>query len=170
MPRLVTVLVLVLLSGGCGGGGSADSSTSVASPAPPVTSPTPTKPVALTIAQAGPRYLAIVKPYNTALEKFEDAAHANTPWRSLRPLAGKVAQANATQAKALRETHWPTAVQAPMAALLAETDLAQRDWDRTATAKTADELAQAVRSAARHNGSKPASQIRTLLGLPPYSE
>jgi hypothetical protein len=169
MRRLVTVLVLTLLTGGCGGAGSGDSSTWVTSPAPPTTSPTPGA-VALTLAQAGPRYLQIVKPYNTALERFEDAAQANTPWRSLRPLAAKVAQANAAHAKALRETRWPIGVRAPMAKLLAETDLAQRDWERAAAAKTADDLAQAVRSAVRHNGSKPAGQIRTLLGLPAYSE
>jgi hypothetical protein len=106
----------------------------------------------MTVAQAGVRYLEIVKPYNTALKKFEDAAHAGTPWKDLRPLAGEVAQANATHAQALRETNWPVGVDAPMAALLKEVD------------------AQAVRAAAGHSGSKPAGQIRTLLGLPPYSE
>jgi hypothetical protein len=124
----------------------------------------------VTVAQAGVRYLEIVKPYNTALKKFEDAAHAGTPWRDLRPLAGEVAQANAAHAQALRETNWPVGVEAPMAALLKEVDVAQQNWQRAANAQTADDLAQAVRAAAGHSGSKPAGQIRTLLGLPPYSE
>jgi hypothetical protein len=169
--RLVTVMVLALLAGGCEGAGPGGSSTWVTSPAPPTTSPTSSAgSTPLTVAQAGSRYLEIVRPYNTALEKFEDAAHAGTPWKNLRPLAGRVAQANAAHAKALRQTSWPAAVRAPMAALLTEIDLAQRSWQRAAQAKTADELARAVRAAAAHSGSKPAGQIRTLLGLPPYSE
>src|SRR5215211_6147422 len=154
MRRLLAVLALALLAGGCGGQGSADP----AQPAPPpAAAPSASSgPSALTVAAAGPRYLEIVKPYNVALERFEDAAHANTPWRDLRPLAAAVAQANAAHAQALRETPWPEEVRAPMAALLAEIDLAQREWQRVAAAKTADELAQAVRAAAAHSGSKPA--------------
>jgi hypothetical protein len=168
--RPVTVLVVALFATGCGGTSPAGSPTSVRSPAPPVTSPTPSPaPSTLTLAQAASRYLEIVRPYNTALAKFEDAAHANKPWRDLRPLAREVAQANAAQAQALRQTRWPVEVGTPMADLLTEIDLAQGDWQRTADAQTSDELAQAVRAAAGHSGSKPAGQIRTLLGLPPYS-
>jgi hypothetical protein len=58
----------------------------------------------LTVAQAGSRYLQIVTPCNAALRKFQDAAHANKPWRDLLPLADQVAQANAAQAQALRQT------------------------------------------------------------------
>jgi hypothetical protein len=76
------------------------------------------------VTQAGPRYLEIVTPHNTALQKFQDAAHANKPWRDLRPLAGGVAQANAAQAQALRQTSWPAEVATPMATLLTEIDLA----------------------------------------------
>lgn len=122
------------------------------------------------MAQAGPRYLQIVAPYNTALQKFQDAAHANKPWRDLLPLAGQVAQANAGQATALRQTSWPVEVATPMAALLTEIDLAQTDWQRAADAKTSNELAQAVQAAAGHSGATPAGQIRTALGLPPYSK
>jgi hypothetical protein len=169
---LMSILVLTLLAGGCAGTSQENSPASAMSPAaPPVTSPTSDPaPNPLTVAQAGTRYLEIVKPYNTALETFEDAAHAGTPWRDLRPLAGEVARANAAHAQALRETSWPVGVQAPMTALLTEIDLAQRDWQHAANANTADELARAVRSAAAHSGSKPAGQIRTLLGLAPYTE
>jgi hypothetical protein len=124
----------------------------------------------LTVAQAGSRYLQIVTPYNAALQKFQDAAHANKPWRDLLPLAGQVAQANAAQAQALRQASWPVEVATPMATLLTEIDLAQGDWQRAADAKTSDELAQAVRAAAGHSGSTPAGQIRTALGLPPYTK
>jgi hypothetical protein len=136
-----------------------------------VTSPTPNpEPSTLTVVQAASRYLEIVRPCNTALQKFEDAAHANKPWRDLRPLADQVAQANAAQARTLRQTSWPVEVATPMAALLAEIDLAQGEWQRAADATTSDELAQAVQAAASHSGAQPAGQIRTVLGLPPYSQ
>jgi hypothetical protein len=124
----------------------------------------------LTVAQAKARYLAIVKPYNTALEALETAANSGKSWTTVRSLAGKVATANAAHAKALRATVWPEAVRQPMAALLVETDAAQRYWLRAAHAKTADELGSAIRSAAKHSGSKPATEVRSKLGLPPYRE
>ena len=169
MRHLMTLLVLALLASGCDGE-SLDATATASGPSPATSSAPDATPAALSVAEAGPRYLEIVKPYNTALEKFEDAAHAGKPWRDLRPLAGEVAAANAAHAKALREVRWPAEAEAPMAALLTEIDLAQREWERAANAKTADELAQAVRSAVAHSGAKRAGEIRTLLGLPPYSE
>lgn len=168
MRRLLAVLIIALFASGCGTG-RGGAGAWVTAPASPLTSPTPS-PSTLTVAQAGSRYLQIVAPYNAALQKFQDAAHANEPWRDLRPLAGEVAQANAAQAQALRQTSWPTGIATPMAALLTQIDLAQGDWQRAANAKTSDELAQAVRAAAAHSGSQPAGQIRTALGLPPYSK
>ncbi len=171
MRRVLAVLTIALLTSGCGGTSRGGPAASVASTAPPLTSPTPTpSPKTLTVAQAGTQYLQIVAPYNTALQKFQDAAHANKPWRDLLPLAGEVVRANAVQAQALRQTKWPVEIAAPMATLLTEIDLAQGDWQRAADAKTSDELAQAVRAAAAHSGSQPAGQIRTALGLPPYSK
>lgn len=166
MRRTVAVLTLTLLVAGCGTQEhrlepAAGQATASAAP-----SPTPTE---LTLAQAKARYLEIVAPYNTALKAFVSAAHANEPWRDLRPLAGKVASANAAHALQLRVTPWPAEVRAPMAALLKETDTAQRYWLRAAQAKTADELASAVHAAAAHSGKTPATEIRAKLGLPPYS-
>jgi hypothetical protein len=122
------------------------------------------------VAQAKTRYLEIVTPYNTALEELENAFNAGKPWTTVRTLAGKVATASAEHARALRATVWPDEVRQPMAALLAETDAAQRYWLLAAQAKTAQELTSAIRSAAKHSGSKQAAEIRSKLGLPPYRE
>ena len=167
MRRLIAILALTMLAAGCGG--QEDPPASSASATPPVSTVSPT-PTALTLAQAKTRYLEIVAPYNTVLEEFESAAQANKPWRSLLPLAAKVASENKAHARALRATEWPAQVRVPMAALLKETDAAQPYWERAARAKTADELAEAVLAAVKHNGSKPAGQVRSELGLPPYAE
>lgn len=166
--RSVAVLALILLVSGCGATQqhppAPPAGQQTASPAP---SPTPSE---LSLAQAKARYLEIVAPYNTALEKLESAANAGRSWTVVRTLAGKVAEANAAHARQLRATPWPAELHAPMAALLVETDAAQRYWQRAAQAKSAEELGRAIRAAAGHSGKTPATQIRAKLGLPPYSE
>lgn len=159
-------VALPLLATGCG-------ERQETPPAPAIketAASTPSAPAALTLAQAKDRYLAIVTPYNTALEELETAANAGKPWTTVRTLAGKVATANAEHAAALRATAWPDEVREPMAALLAETDAAQREWQRAAQAETVEELGAAIRSATAHSGTKPATEIRSKLGLPPYRE
>jgi hypothetical protein len=124
----------------------------------------------LTVAEAGRRYLEIVAPYNKALEELETAANSGKAWTTVRALAVKVAETNKSHGLALRTTAWPEEVRAPMAALLAEMDVAQRYWDTAARAKNVDELARAIRSAGKHSGAKPAGEVRAKLGLPAYSE
>ena len=124
----------------------------------------------MSVADARERYLKIIGPYNAALEKFESAAHAGRSWTDLRTLAGEVVDTNAAQAGALRAVDWPERVREPMAALLEETDAAQRYWSSAARATSADALASAVRSAAAHSGTKQANEVRSGLGLPPYAE
>lgn len=145
--------------------------------APPETEPTPSgsptaaassTPTALTVAEAAPRYLAIVAPYNTALEKFQAAVKAGTSLAGLRVLAGKVADANAAHARALRATAWPQQVRAPMAALLKETDAAEQCWRDAAQAKSATAMNKALKGAVEHDGGVPAGQVRSALGLPAY--
>jgi hypothetical protein len=160
------LVALSLLATGCGE--SPDTQPAPASQA--ATAAPPSAPAALTLAQAKDRYLKIVTPYNTALEDLETAANAGKSWTTVRVLAGKVATANAQHAAALRATTWPAEVREPMAELLAETDAAQREWQRAAQAKTVEELGAAIRSAAAHSGTKPATEIRGKLGLPPYRE
>lgn len=168
MRRVIAALALVLLSAGCANT-EQDASTPPAVGHTVSPAPTPT-PTTIDVAQARTRYLEIVAPYNDALEEFESAANAGKSWTSLRTLAGKVAETNAAHAQHLRATAWPPQVHTPMAALLKETDAAQRYWERAARAKTIEELAQAVRAASKHSGAKPAGQVRSALGLPPYSE
>lgn len=131
--------------------------------------PTPT-PIVLAPADAGKRYLEIVSPYNEALEALENAANAGRSWTEVRTLAAEVARANATQAEDLRATAWPEQARPPMAALLAEIDVAQRHWDRAAKATTAEELGRAIQDAAAHSGAEQAGEVRAALGLPPYRE
>lgn len=164
----VLALALALLVAGCGV--RQDELTQAGAPGPSVSVAPPPTPSALTVAEAGPRYLQIVAPYNKALEALETAANSGKSWTTVRALAVKVAEANETHARALRATLWPEEVRAPMAALLAETDAAQRYWESAGRAKNVDELARAIRSASRHSGAKPANEVRAKLGLPAYSE
>jgi hypothetical protein len=166
--RSIAVLALALLVAGCGG---RQDEPSAAGPPAQSAAPAPApSPSALTVAEAGPRYLQIVAPYNKALEEMETAANSGKSWTTVRALAGKVAETNEAHARALRATVWPDVVRTPMAALLVETDIAQRYWEAAARAKTVDELARALRSGGRHTGAKPAGEIRAKLGLPAYSE
>lgn len=165
MRRWIAVLALTLLTTGCAG-------TPEQRPAGQQTASAASTPTAgeLSVAEAGRRYLEIVAPYNIALEELESAAQGGESWTALRTRAAKVAQANEQHAQALRAVTWPAQARGPMAALLAETDAAQPHWLRAAQAKTADEFGAAVRSAVSHSGAKAAGEVRTALGLPPYSE
>ncbi|MEO3744004.1 hypothetical protein [Plantactinospora sp. B5E13] len=164
-------LAVALLVAGCGGDGTpAGPSWVAAAPsATPESGPT-SAPVALSLGRARARYLEIVRPYNTALEAFESAAQAGRAWTALRPLAAKVAAANRTHGRALRDTTWPARVREPVTALLRETDAAQREWERAARAETAAELLDAVNAAIRHSGAKQAGAVRSALGLAAYTE
>ncbi|MEH0934042.1 hypothetical protein [Micromonospora psammae] len=169
MRRWTAVLTLIVLLAGCGGGEQVDPQA----PAPVWQSAapaTPATPAALTPAEAKSRYLAIVAPYNTALEELEDAANAGKPWRTVRRLAADVARTNAAHAVELRETLWPAEVRAPMGALLKENDVALRHWRRAGEAADADALMREIRAAAAHSGAREAGKIRTALGLPAYRE
>lgn len=145
-----------------------------ASPEAPVTSPvappTTAKPRALSRAAAARRYLAIVRPYNVALEGLEDAFNAGESIVRLRPLAARVAQANAAHMRKLRATLWPSVVRAPMKRLLVESAAAQPYWLQAAKADTREELARSANAAARHDGTDSANQIRRALGLDDYDE
>jgi hypothetical protein len=157
------------------GGSTGTLEQPAASPAPPSsTAATPSstvaRPQALSRAQAAKRYLAIVKPYNVALERLEQAFNAGRPLGDLRTLSHAVANANDTQMDQLRATLWPTAVRQPMRSLLAESAAAQPYWLQAAEAGTRDELARALVTASRHDGSDAASQLRRALGLGAYDE
>ncbi|MFI7575366.1 hypothetical protein [Micromonospora sp. NPDC049497] len=162
----MSVLTLTVLLAGCGAGEQVGPRAST----PVWQSAAPTTPAALTPAEAKSRYLAIVAPYNIALEELEDAANAGKPWRTVRTLAAEVARTNAAHAVELREAVWPAEVRAPMAALLKENDVALRHWRRAGEAADADALMREIRAAAAHSGATEAGRVRTALGLPAYRE
>ncbi|GAA4558228.1 hypothetical protein GCM10023193_12270 [Planotetraspora kaengkrachanensis] len=162
----VTGLVAV---GGCSSGPAGDSAvnqTAVASPTERATS----SPAPLTAKQAAVRYLAIVKPYNVALESLEQAVNSGRPIATLRTSAAKVAAANKTQIRGLADTKWPAAVRAPIKELQAESLKAQPYWLEAAKAQTQDALIQQVLKAARHDGADAGNKIRHLLDLGKYDE
>lgn len=174
MRQIIAALlgITLLAAAGCSAGtmeqpASSPALTSSAA-APP--SSTVARPRALSRAQAAKRYLAIVKPYNVALERLERAFNAGRPLGDLRALARAVAIANDTQMDQLRAALWPTAVRPPMRSLLAESAAAKPYWLQAAGAGTRNELARALVTASRHDGSDAASQIRRALGLGAYDE
>jgi hypothetical protein len=132
--------------------------------------PTTMKPRALSRAAAAKRYLEIVRPYNLALERLEQAFNAGAPLVELRALADAVARSNAAHMRQLRATVWPSAVRAPMRQLLAESAAAQPYWRRAAEASTREGLARSLVEAADHNGTSSANKIRRALGLDDYDE
>ncbi|MBQ0895930.1 hypothetical protein KBX37_23010 [Micromonospora sp. U56] len=168
MHRWTTTLALLLVLTGCAG-----ERTERQEQVPAWQSGTtagPTAPALLGRAEAQQRYLRIVQPYNVALEKLEDATKAGKPWRTVRELAAEVATKNAAHAVGLRETSWPVTARAPMAALLAENDVALEHWRRAGRATGPEELMREIRAAAAHSGSREATAVRSALGLPAYRE
>jgi hypothetical protein len=176
LPAILAAVAVVIVAG-CARqpdqDGTDDPSAAAASEptastaAPPTTAP---RKKALSRAQAGARYLDIVKPYNIALERLEKGFNSGKPIAELRTLADKVARTNSTQIRQLRATTWPAKVRAPIRKLVAESEAAQRYWRQAAEAGTRNELAQAAVAAGRHDGSEPAADIRKALGLGAYDE
>ncbi|MCZ7439487.1 hypothetical protein O7598_23995 [Micromonospora sp. WMMC241] len=161
-PRLAPpALILALLLAGCGG-----ETEQVA--LPPPASPTPSASAApLTVKEAKGRYLAVVAAYDIARDELAEAAKAGRPWRSVRERAEAVAAANTACAEELRAVRWPAAAQAPIAALLAEHEVALRHWKLAAGAGSDAVLRREIRAAAAHDGVRQAAKVRAALGLPP---
>ncbi|MEU8224396.1 hypothetical protein [Kribbella sp. NPDC048915] len=127
-------------------------------------------PPALTVAAAGAKYLQITRPYNVALERFEQAANENMSLTTLQNRAKAVAAANLAEYTALRSVVWPAKVSTQMRAL-AKADLAARPhWLAVAASKSNDEMADHLKRATAAGGKAPSAQIRKLLGLPKYDE
>ncbi|GAB3063136.1 hypothetical protein GCM10027186_13490 [Micromonospora schwarzwaldensis] len=152
--------MVVLLLAGCGG-----ETEQVA--LPPPASPTPSTVAPLTVKEAKGRYLAVVAAYDIARDALAEAEKAGRPWRTVRERAGAVVDANVACAGELRGIRWPAAAQPPMAALLAEHEVALRHWRLAAGAGSAAELRREIRAAGAHDGVRQATRVRTALGLPP---
>jgi hypothetical protein len=142
--------------------------------APTTTSAVPTTtsvtPAAMSKQEAAVRYLAIVKPYNDALEALEQGINAGRPIVALRSLAETTATTNRAQIAELRAVSWPADIIPAMETLLAESELAQPHWENAARATTRNALAESVLAAAKHDGSEAAATIRTGLALDQYDE
>jgi DNA polymerase IIIc chi subunit len=163
---LVTAGALLTLAG-CA---TATTTTPVAAPPAATTPATITTPPPLSKPDAAQRYLAIVKPYNVALERLETAINSGQPVATLRTRASELAAANQEQINQLQTTLWPTEIRAPMAELIAESGKSQPLLLQAAQAKTRSQLVQAVVDGLKHDGKTPAKAIRDFLELAKYDE
>lgn len=143
------------------------SASSPRTPKPVTAKPTPTR---LTVAQARTRYLAVTRPYNVALERFETAANNGAGLATLKKQARAIAAANLAESRALAATAWPTNVASLVRELIAADAAARTHWLRAAGADSLDEMARHVRRAAAAGGQAPSAEIRRRLGLPKYDE
>ena len=128
------------------------------------------KPVQLSVAAAGKRYLEVTRPYNVALERFEKAANGGASVPTLQARARAVAAANLTESRQLPAIPWPTKVAKQIQALARADAAARPHWLRVATADSLSEMAGHLRLASAAGGKAPSAEIRKLLGLPKYDE
>lgn len=165
---VVTATALVLLAG-CS---TATTSTPVAAPTTTTsaTAPTTTTRPPLSRADAARGYLAIVKPYNVALEQLEQAVNSGQPVATLRTRTSELAAANDTQIKQLQAAVWPADVRAPIDELIAESGKAQPFFLAAAQAKNRNQVVQAILDSRKHDAKAPANAIRELLELAKYDE
>jgi hypothetical protein len=154
------------------GGTAASSGGSGSSTAPPAQAPvtTTTTPPPLSHEQAAERYLAIVEPYNTALEALEQSVNGGQEVGALQAQAAAVATANSTHIAELQATVWPADVQPAVDELVAASGTAQTYWLQASQAQTRDAVIAATVSAAEYDGGTAADTIRSLLGLGAYDE
>ena len=146
---------------------SASSTTLTVERAPSTTS---APPAPLPNEQAAERYLAIVEPYDVALEALEQAVNGGQPVEALQTQAAAVVAANDTHMQELGATAWPADVQPAVDELVAESEQAQTYWLQASQAQTRDALIAAAVSAGEHDGGVAADAIRSVLGLGEYNE
>jgi hypothetical protein len=128
------------------------------------------KPVQLSVAAAGTKYLQVTRPYNVALERFEKAGNSGASVPTLQQRARAVAAANLAESKQLLAIAWPTKMVAQIQALAKADAAARPHWLRVAAADSLSEMERHVKLASAESGKAPAAEIRRLLGLPKYDE
>jgi hypothetical protein len=127
-------------------------------------------PVRLTVGQARQQYLAVTRPYNVALERFELGADSGASLQTLQGRAKAVAAANLAESRQLAKIAWPTIVAAQIRQMLTINTTARAYWLKVAAADSRSAMAGHVRRAAEAGGKSPAAEIRRRLGLPEYNE
>jgi hypothetical protein len=176
MLRTAVALPLVLFAlAGCAAettGRGALAATTAGGVASTSARPSPT-PTAMTLAQAGAAYQALVTPSNEAGHKVNLALHAYlaTPTKAsflaLTTATGQLADAEEQYLTGLRKTRWPVAVQPSIDALVtalgAEIDGLRRLAD--AADPTAYGAGQAGAKKANSEASAKAEVVRQKLGL-----
>lgn len=132
---------------------------------------TPSGPAELSLADAADRYLEITRPYNEALEAFEEAFNSgNEDLATLIGMAGDTAAALETEIGELQETAWPAEVQTHVDDLVAASEQALPHWQEAAAAESQEDLLAAAQAAGEQDGGDAGGAIRELLGLDPYDE
>jgi hypothetical protein len=148
--------------------------TSEATPPPAATQATPSAtkstPAVLSVDEAAERYLDIVRPYNEALEKLEQAINGGEPLATQTAVAADVAAELENEIAHLRSTAWPTEIRIPVDDLVAVSEKALEQWQQAADAQTPDDLIDAALAAAEFDGTDAATTIREHLGIDPYDE
>ncbi|WP_285744800.1 hypothetical protein [Lentzea sp. NBRC 105346] len=135
---------------------------------PSVTTTTTTPP--LSKEAAAKHYLAIVKPYNEALERLEQAINNGKPIDVQRGAATETLQANEEQIRQLKAALWPEDIRTAVDELVAESGKAQEFWRKASEAQTRDQVVEQVRAALKHDGTAAAKTIRERLELAKYDE
>ena len=183
MRRVLAVggVVGLLFVAGCGEGGEqpvAASPSSASVSVAPSTTPSAVRsvpvvratPAPLSVTAAGKRYLEVTRPYNVALERFENAANSGASVKTLQARARAVAATNLAESRALLSIAWPAKVSTQIQALVRADAAARPHWLRVATADSLSAMARHVKLASAEGGTSPAAEIRRLLGLPKYDE
>ena len=124
----------------------------------------------MSVEAAAVRYLAIVEPYNLALEGLEQAVNNGEPVEALRAQAEAIAAANATQVEELRSERWSEDVQPAVHQLVADSEAAQSFWQQAAQATSLQAVIDAIVAANEHDGGDAAGTIRAQLRLDQYDE
>lgn len=133
-------------------------------------SPAKSTPTAMPMDEAAEHYLEIVRPYNEALEKLEQAVNGGESLETQTALAEDTAAALENEIDQLQSTAWPTEIRSSVDDLAEVSEEALEHWRQAADAQTQDDLISAVLAAAEFDGTDAATAIREYLGLDSYDE